>query len=401
MTTQSPVIDELLNDRSHHIEFNGHLTNHVKHAVVALARLDASPGRIKEYYDTYAKLTPYGYGLEAPKPDKHIITDANWRDFRGKRSSWSSYCDFFERKQRELGTDELLRRYVPPLLAGWAGAFTHATIHLGWALDVNSPRMVVEGLAYMVFSEVSCHPERALPARADPPRDEGVVDSLLRIAGIWEANHAELHSWAETLVSDLSVGLAAGIHPELARSGLQYRIARMLSTGHPLMYELPAWIESQSVSTTWAQLYEGVTLLYLAQPGDFVLIHFITSLLAMERIAEHLPEEHHREVIKCFWIGILGVLFSRADFPKRSVLAALRARYQDAVDDLDAPSVKADWEQIRVRAIAEEEEHNPKMVYVLQREWRRTGGRTLFRATATHFTTTPELPKSFEEAPHE
>ena len=31
----------------------------------------------------------------------------------------------------------------------------------------------------------------------------------------------------------------------------------------------------------------------------------------------------------------------------------------------------------------------------------RLGGRVLYRATATHFTTTPQLPKSFEEAPHD
>ncbi len=28
------MINKLLNDRSYHIEFNGHLTNHAKHAVM-------------------------------------------------------------------------------------------------------------------------------------------------------------------------------------------------------------------------------------------------------------------------------------------------------------------------------------------------------------------------------
>ncbi|GAB2685119.1 hypothetical protein [Nocardia thraciensis] len=35
-------VSDLLDDRTHHIEFNGHLTNHVKHAVVALAAIGAS-----------------------------------------------------------------------------------------------------------------------------------------------------------------------------------------------------------------------------------------------------------------------------------------------------------------------------------------------------------------------
>ena len=401
MMTHSKAIDALLDDRSHHIEFNGHLTNHVKHAVVALARLGASPQRIQEYYETYARLTPYGYGLEAPKVSKHLITSANWKDFLGKRSSWSSYCDFFEREQQALGSEELVRRYVPALLAGWVGAFTHATIHLGWALDVNSPRMTVEGLAYMVFSAVSCHPERAFAAPAGKTRGEGAVESLLRIAGIWEDNHAQLHAWAENLVSDMAAGIAAGIHPELARSGLQYRIARMSAEGHPLIYELPEWIEAQDVAQSWAQLYEAMTLLYLARPGDFVLLHLVTSLHAMEQIAERLPAHERKEVVRCFWIGTLCILFSRADLPKRTELAALYAKYRDTREDVEAPEAKRDWEGIVARAIAEEEEHNPKMVYVLRREWARTGGRVLYRATATHFTTTPQLPKSFEEAPHD
>ena len=37
------VVETLLNDQSYHIEFNGFLTNHVKHAVIALNRLGASP----------------------------------------------------------------------------------------------------------------------------------------------------------------------------------------------------------------------------------------------------------------------------------------------------------------------------------------------------------------------
>ncbi len=42
------LMETLLNDQSYHIEFNGFLTNHVKHAVIALKRLEASPQRIQD-----------------------------------------------------------------------------------------------------------------------------------------------------------------------------------------------------------------------------------------------------------------------------------------------------------------------------------------------------------------
>ena len=109
------VIETLLNDQSYHIEFNGFLTNHVKHAVIALKRLEASPQRIQEYYDTYVKCTPYGYGMEPPKPSEHIITQDNWQEYFGQHCSFTSYCEFFDQKEKELGMEQLLGEYVPSL----------------------------------------------------------------------------------------------------------------------------------------------------------------------------------------------------------------------------------------------------------------------------------------------
>jgi questin oxidase-like protein len=398
---QLPLIDELLSDRTYHIEFNGHLSNHVKHAVVALAGLGASPQRIKAYYDGYAKLTPYGYGLEAPKPSKHVISTANWEQFLGQRTSFWAYCALLERQERELGVDGLLRRYLPALLPGWVGAFTHAAIHLGWALDANNRWMIIEGLAYMAFAYVSCHPERGASRRDAGHDGERAEDSLLRIAGVWDDDREALTAWVEGLVADTAAGTAAGIHPELMRSGLQYRIARLLAAGHPLIYDTPSWIDDQAVSTSWDQLYYVVTLLYLAQPGDFVLIHLITSLYAMEQIADRLPADQRTGAVKCFWMGMLCIVFSRAAFPARAQLAALHTTYQDAFDLPAQQAVVQDWDHIVARAIEEDEEHNPKMVYVLQRVWERSGRRTVYRAAAACFTTTPELPKSFEEPPNE
>jgi hypothetical protein len=394
------LIDELLNDRTYHIEFNGHLTNHAKHAVVALTRLGASPEKVKAYYDNYARLTPYGYGLEPPKASRHIVSETNWQDFFGKRTSFSAYCDFFDQQERELGLDEVLRRYVPTLLPGWVGSFTHAAIHLGWALDVGNRWMTIEGLAYTAFSYVSCHPERSIPARSQHSSKERAVDALLRIAGVWEDNRDALQDWVEALIADPS-GAAAEIHPELARSGLQYRIARLLAEGHPLFYETPGWIDDQDISTTWEQLHYTVTLLYLALPGDFVLLHLITSLHAMEQIANRLPADQQRYVVRCFWIGMLSIAVAGAELPKRTALATLHSLYEDAVDADGDRAVSEDWERIVTRAVEEKEEHNPKMVYVLQRMWKRTGGRSIYRAAAAHFTETPELPESFENPPTE
>ena len=53
-TGAAAVVAQLLSDRSKHIEFGGFLTNHVKHAVVALHGLDAPAGKIQHYWDECA-----------------------------------------------------------------------------------------------------------------------------------------------------------------------------------------------------------------------------------------------------------------------------------------------------------------------------------------------------------
>ncbi|MFI2073482.1 questin oxidase family protein [Streptomyces triculaminicus] len=396
----SPLVEQLLDDRSHHIEFNGHLSNHVKHAVVALARLGAAPERIKAYYDGYATLTTYGYGLEPARPARSRVTEDNWKDYLGRRTDFTALCEFFDRQERELGMDEVLRRYVPTLLPGWVGAFTHATIHLGWALDAGNRWMTIEGLAYMVFSYVSCHPEQ-VSAPDDGPADASPLDSLFRVAGAWDDDRDALRDWAREIGTVPDGELPAGIHPELARSGLQYRNARMLAEGHPLIDDIPAWIAGQPVAASWEQLYYAVTLLYLSRPGDFVLLHLLTSLHAMEQIADRLPEDLRRYAVTCFWTGMLGVVFALADFPGESKLKALHSAFGEAVDAGDRDVWAADWRLTVARSFEEEEEHNPKLVYVMRLLWERTSGRSVYRHAAAQFTATPALPPSFEEPPTE
>ncbi|WP_420955996.1 questin oxidase family protein [Burkholderia gladioli] len=210
------LVESLLDDRRHHIEFNGHLTNHVKHAVIALQGLGVPASVIKDYYENYARLTPYGHGLEPARPATVEISELNWAQFLGHRKHFASYCHFFDQQERELGMSRLLQRYLPKLLPGWAGAFTHATIHLGWALDIDHRWMAIEGLAYLCFTYVSCHPER-LPAssQAEPPLLDAVqpIDSLLRFAEDWEQDRNGLRQWAQTLIANSETQLVTVFIP--------------------------------------------------------------------------------------------------------------------------------------------------------------------------------------------
>jgi len=394
----SATISNLLDDKSYHIEFNGHLTNHAKHAVVALSGLGIPDHKVAAYYRRHARQTPYGYPLEPCRKTTLTITEENFDSYLGKRREFAAYCSFFDKLIETRGVDSVIVEYMPKLLPGWAAAFTHATIHLGWGLDSGNRWMVTEGLAYMAFSYITCHPERLQPPSGSEHDLETPWDTLTRIAATVDNDRSACKSWLET-VTDLNVS-DVEILPELRRSGLQYRIARTMKEGHPLIYQAPKWAFTKYNPDRWQQFYYLVSIVYLSKPGNFILLHLLTSLYAMENISERLSDNIKELSQRCYWVGMLCILFSEDLLPSEEMLAAQNEIFLNIFDsDGETTAQEASWHQLVSRAYLEEEEHNPKLVYLMKKLWKRFGYASVYRHAAFQFTATPELPSTFEEAP--
>jgi hypothetical protein len=97
---------------------------------------------------------------------------------------------------------------------------------------------------------------------------------------------------------------------------------------------------------------------------------------------------------------MLGVVLAEQLFPKADKLATLHRSFEGRVDPADGWPAE-EWRQLAVRARLEEEEHNPKLVYVLRALWLRAGRPSYCRSAAGQFTRTPALPPSFELPPAE
>ncbi|MEV4506100.1 questin oxidase family protein [Streptomyces klenkii] len=386
------VIAQLLDDRSYHIEFNGPSTNHAKPTVIALAGLNSPVADIKAYYYAHAVRPLVGYSLEPAEPLLAAITTVNWRHHLGERTSFGSYCVFFDQQAAELGLARLLCDYVPALLPGWVGSLTHAATHLGWALDAGHRWMAIEGLAYMACSYTSWPEQEA--AHHVKLHDLSPVDSLLRIADFRDRRAGGIHRWG----CDIAPSREAD-RPVSDGFSLEERVTQTLSTGHPLLHALPAWLDRQTLAACWDQLSYAVALLYLAKPGDLVLLHLITSLHATEQIANRLPPHEQVRAIRCFWTGMLAILFSLPEAPSKAKLAALHRVFQDAIDIHVSPDWSPEWCQITARALAEEEKHNPRAVYVLRQWWDRTQGRAIFRSAASQFACNHPVPPRAGEHP--
>ncbi|WP_280422317.1 questin oxidase family protein [Nocardia carnea] len=388
--TLSAVAD-LLDDRSYHIEFNGHLTNHVKHAVIALAEIGAPEDLIRAYYTEYARLTAYGFPLEPKRTSSRVIDAGNWREYLGQRAHFTVYHEFFDTEVRRLGIDGALAAYAPELLSGWIGAFTHATIHLGWAVWAGHPGMTAEALAYLTFSAVPVTPGDRTPSpyadAADP------WESLVRLSAGW-ADDPDFRSAVEPVIEHTDT--VTELHPELRRSGLQARVAAIAAADIPALSDTPAWVRDGTDRRE--ELRRAVTLLYLAVPGDFVVLHLITSLFALEVIADRLGSAAERDRIHdLFWAGLRIILAAETKIPDPRKLRALADIYRDeSPDSGELPA--AEFEVTARRAWLEDEEHNPKLVFVL-RQWWGEDRWPAYRHAAAQFTRTPLLPPSFDEPP--
>ena len=397
------TLNTLLDDYHYNIEFHGYLSNHAKHAILALYGLQAPSQRLQEYWNSYTAVTPYGLSLQPSEPlkdvPKDIQTDGEWAALLGKKQSFSALCKFFCDKVQRLGMQAVLRRYAPKLLEGLAGALTHGVIHLGWGLPY-SQWMSIEGLAYMTFAYLSAHPERfhmrvegSETHPSDSPIQNPALCSLLWVAGVWEAQDLAQRWIAQTKAKYTE---ESGFHAELVVAGFQWELSKVLEDGHDLLYSLPVWWDLLDVAALLHILYETAVVLYLGtvkdEHGDFLVLHLITSLWGLENVLEaaSLPVHQQKVALQCYWVTLLAAVSTRSSgWPRCDHLQSSAMKFQNQFDDADA--VQNEWDEIIARAISQTEEHNMKLVFVTRELWRRYDHWAAFRAAAATFTATPNI----------
>lgn len=399
---RSAAFQQILSNRAFDIEFNGYLSNHAKHAIIALERLNAPEARVMEYWDQYTTLTPYNLPLHRvtePYDTVEPCTKEEWTSLRGKKEKFWNMCKFLEHEldgSCDGSVERLVQTYAPTTLPGMAGALTHGIIHLGWALDAydgKHPWMVIEGLAYINISNLSIHPENFQHGAIE---EASPVDSLLRIAKVWQKD-----SLADTWIAPAKAKYDedSGFHIELIPAGFQWQLSKVLDQQHPVMYDLPKWLDTMRIDTLLEELYKASVLAYLVTRdaedghGNFLVLHLITSLWGLEQVLQVLEDEKEsRAALKIYYATMVGLLSASAGgFPSAQAIEN-GVSFFVASFDANAPELEeTKWKEVVARAIPEVEEHNIKLVYVGRELWRRYGHWTGFREAANSFTVTPNI----------
>lgn len=145
----SPEVHSTLRNHStdkYFIEYDGFLTNHLAHGIIALHRLGQPDERIQRFIMWY---TPR---LESPDYDKTDNRPTN--KLKGERVAYYDILKSYEEQLRNkyLTVDELIRNEYPKISAGLAGSALHGTIHLGYGYSIGNEKIILEGLSYVYHS---------------------------------------------------------------------------------------------------------------------------------------------------------------------------------------------------------------------------------------------------------
>lgn len=341
--------------------------------MVALYNLATPAHLMCKQYDLYViKLE------SAPSPTAKV-TFGNLHSFRGVRQNFAGLCNFFEEQERGLGgIEELVAGHCPRLMVGCAGALMHGIIHLGWAIAVGHRWMAIEGVAYLTFSYLDVpgrqHSYPSRPDELDP------IASLLHIAEQWET--LGLQMWVREVDERPEYQAQAGFHPELADTGFQYRLAKVMAEGHEIIQGRPGWLLYSNTlpnSCFWEELYFAMALLYLAMPGDFFVLHAVTSLWGLDHIAALLPGNVRISAIKYWWSTAVAItLVTATNLPSVHEITDMRREFAQMFDDV----YHEEWTSMIERARTAREEHNTKLIMVLHDVYQRYRHRTIFRLAA-------------------
>lgn len=387
------LAQKLLADKTFFIEFEGYLSNHAKHAIVALDKLGAPASRIQEYWDTYTSLTPYHLELQkVPTPWEKVqpVHREEWKTLRGGKEKWQEMCVYLDQQlQNRFGANRslLVQEYAPDLLGGIAGALTHGIIHLGWGIDAQSDWMTIEGLAYLNFCHLGVDDSKLKDNMVD---ENTPMESMLRISQQWSKMNLG-QSW----IAEAKAKFSEDFHPELVVSGFQWQLAKVLADPHYVATELPSWLSNRPLEAIWKELYQTCVWIYLATrdeqgDGNFLVLHLLTSLWGLECVCRTIEDPQvERKALKQFYASLVCLLSaSSGGFPDVSSLT--KAREEFPLSGIDC-NESFDWKPTIDRGIQEIEEHNIKLVYVMKELWNRYDQWRGFSEAAKCFTLTPNI----------
>ncbi|WP_321845548.1 questin oxidase family protein [Paraburkholderia bannensis] len=301
-------------------------TNHCPMALVALARMGASPDRLQAFFDMWERK----YALSAP-PVASIIARNEWRGYLGERAAFGALRLCFLDWIADAGAVAVIAEVLREVPFAPATEAFHALIRLAYGIQAEHASEIASGLASLISSHLP------IAVSLDETRAAEGVD-----AGFDRVSRA---------VSDLV----------LPTGSIVARV-RAVATDPRFGAALLAPPASVPLLDELARATIGA---YWRKP-DFTLLHTVTATSAARIVFAQIPDSLMNPLLAHLWVALCAAI-ATVDWPDAEVA--------------DVPVPTLDWSDVCRMAIASDDDHVIKMAYTCLCENRRDPS-PLYLATA-------------------
>ncbi|KAF1795559.1 protein of unknown function DUF4243 [Phytophthora cactorum] len=280
------------------------------HGVVALFDLGASEEKIEDFAQSYSTK------LEEEKPSHQDVTQPDVRakllqeskltfesahDLLGKRQNFDGLLALYSGQVQELGIDGAVKKHLPVLVGGLAGALLHSIIQLGYAYRIGGERLVAEGLAYMHYAYLSFDEPQQVNGEELREKKMFSREDAMQLVRMLNGNELLLNEMRRMLQTKPLVDLEIG--------GIQKRLSTMSgdpergsSVAFNLIWDTINAYDLAKMNGVFA-LDVAFWLYMTIEHNDFVILHAVTSAWALQQVEHLLKRKDHERAWKV-WLHV-------------------------------------------------------------------------------------------------
>lgn len=296
--------------------------------------LGATPQQLNEVYESQADVLDQ---WQEDSPDE--VTDQDWRQLRGKKEYTSAWKDYITDKVSEVSADDwasVARSYLyekkDNLFVGLYGGLVHPLIHLGYAVETDSPLIGIEAIA-MCGTEYSDFRSTLDAADVTVKDSDKTTDPLEIITEI--RNDKDLNGKIKAQ-RDYTV-------PKL----IEYQQAKIAYYTQRL--RVPDTVDKTLVTSFMKAfaLLLSTTQIKGDPQYDFFLLHLLTSSHELFEIClsplgrKALPPETHKEALRLQWSQAVAMYINA----KRPLVKP------ELLDEVEIESAASAWRTIIDKAL--------------------------------------------------
>lgn len=351
------------------IEYNGFMSNHMAHGIVALKDLGASQTKIGQFADWCGQLLepPDHPNHAGEDPDAEPVSDQELQQLLGKRKSYYGIRNNYINKLKDVGSlEDLIKAEFPKLMRGLGCVAFHGLIQIGYGFRAEHGTVVCEGLAYLhhsyhafTFSEAKAVNDISNFGHGD----EEILEVLYELRGDSSLRHKMLE---DGLVIEKSGRFLGG--------GFSSRFAALTENHGDVILKYANRIkipqkkdgenEAEFLINLSDWLIDQAIAVYALskRPNDFFLLHGVTSAWSLGQIIPCLNPDDAMDALRIFTCDLMAA-YLVVDAPPLT---------EPSTTMVHTVSDKT-WREIIDRLLALEldphEEHLYKLVHVCHSQW--------------------------------